>query len=560
VADRYQALDAGSFEALLENAKLLVSARDLPQLLSSLLRSVMGRLAVSRGLLSLVEQDREVVAISRGFKALPAATAFTAEAAREAGAEHLFAIGPEAQPIGHLALGKPLMGELGARERELLEALLGIAASAIQSTLAHEESRRLNRQLDRRVHQLGTLLDLARNLTSSLDPEQVAQVLGLTLAGQWLLRRYAVVAVKAGHGVTLRHRRMALVDEAKPAHGAELVAAAQAVTEPTQVDELEEGPLRQALVRVEASLVVPLRSGEKAVGFAALGERPGGQPFAAEDLDFCAGLAGQAVVALENAWYFAETLEQRKLERDLALAGEIQQRLFPPSLPQPAGFQLAARNRPASQVGGDYFDALEVPAAMGGGLLLCVADVSGKGIAASLLMSNIQATLRALLHATPGLEELVGQTSRLVHGTTPTNKYATAIFALLDPRTGACRAVNAGHNEGLLVRADGTIEEVAAGGLPVGLMAVGGYRPQDLRLEAGDLLAFYSDGVNEANDAGEEEWGRENLKESLLAARHESAEAVVDRVFAAVDAFAAGAPQYDDITLLVLKRYSSVLV
>ncbi len=543
-------LEAGSLEALLENARLLHGSLELEALLKSLLRSVMGRLVISRGLLSLAqgpaEKRVETVAVSRGFKNFPVGGPFDAAAS---GVPHLLPIGDPKSPIGHLALGKPLSGKLGPREIEFLQALLGIAASAIENARAHQRSQGLNRQLDRRVQQLRTLLDLVRSLTSSLEPQQVAQILGLTLAGQWLLRRYAVVAWKEGHPKVERLKGMRL--ESIEGLGAEIGA----LPGPQAVAELPAGPLREALENGGAEVVAPLVSNGRTLGLVALGAPADGRRFEAEDLEFCAGLAAQAVVAFENAWYFAETVEKEKLDRDLALAGEIQQRLFPASLPQPADFELAAHNRPAQQVGGDYYDALPVDdEEKDGRYLLCVADVSGKGVAASLLMSTIQATLRALISPQIDLAELVLRTSRLVFATTSASKYATGFFLLLEPATGHCRFVNAGHNEGLLMRKSGEVEPLLPGGLPVGLFGSGSYQEGNFELHPGDLVALYSDGINEANDAEEEEWGMDRFTESLRRRRENGAQEIVQGIFEDVDAFAADAAQYDDITLMVLKR------
>ncbi len=547
-------LAAGSLEALLENARLLHSSLELEDLLRSLLRSVMGRLVVTRGLLALIEGDPstskvETVAVSRGFRDLPVGSLFDAEHCRTLGAEHLLPIGDPHHPVGHLALGRPIKGELADQDLEFLEALLGIAAGAIANARAHQQARALNRQLDQRVQQLRTLLDLGRSLTSTLEASQVAQALGLTLAGQWLLRRYAVVAWNGDASPVQRLKGMKI-----PA-AAEIREELGALAGPAAIEELPQGALRSALEAQEAELVVPLLSGDKVVGLVVLGAPAGQRTFEAGDRDFLAGLAAQAVVAFENAWYFEETLQREKMERDLALAGEIQQRLFPTELPQPTGFGLAAHNRPASQVGGDYYDVLSVSSGENQRYLICVADISGKGMAASLLMSNLQATLRALLDTEPDLAGLVLRTSRLLYATTPASKYATAFFLLLDPRTGACRYVNAGHNEGLVVRRDGTIEEMTATGFPVGLMGIGEYRAEEFRLEPGDCVALYSDGVNEANDQDEQEFGMDRLKAALVKRRKKSAQDIVDGLFEEVDAFATGAPQYDDITALVAKRF-----
>ncbi|MCH9650052.1 MAG: SpoIIE family protein phosphatase [Deltaproteobacteria bacterium] len=555
-----QGSHAGSLEALLENARLLHGSLELEALLKSLLRSVMGKLVVSRGLIALEDLSTEGtqchVVVSRGFRELPQGCLFDPEQQHK-GIARILTIGDPHKPTGHLALGKPLRGELGPQEIEFLEALLGIASSAIENARSHQRSQDLNRQLDRRVQQLRALLDLVRSLTSSLEPQQVAQILGLTLAGQWLVRRYAVIAWKEGHASAEKRKGMSSIAIE------ELASELEEVAQPQAVEQLSPGPLRQALEDNQAVVVVPLVSADRAIGLVALGQPAGNRSFEAEDLEFCAGLAAQAVVAFENAWYFAETVEQKKLERDLALAGEIQQRLFPSSLPQPNGFQVAAHNRPALQVGGDYYDALPIgetapgdaeDGSASGHYLLCVADVSGKGVAASLLMSTIQATLRALLCPEIGLAELVSRTSALVFATTPASKYATAFFLVFNPEDGSCRYVNAGHNEGLVVRKDGTVEALLPGGLPVGLFGGGSYQEGEFSLQPGDFVALYSDGVNEANNAEEEEWEMDRFKAALLRLADGTADEIVQGTFAEVDAFAAGAAQYDDITLLVLKR------
>ncbi len=575
---RSQSLAAGSLEALLESAKLLHSSLELDDLLLALLRSVMGRLVVSRGLIALdrhdgrdprsnpetpsspstaggrdPQQNQLRVAAVRGVKNLTKGDIFDPEQAGEAGIDLVLAIG-DPEPTGYLGLGSPLTGRLGTSERQFLEALLGIAASAIDNARAHADTRRLNLQLDRRVQQLRTLLDLVRSFTGTLEPQQVAQRLSLTLTGQWLVRKSAIVAWKQGHPTVVRERGMCFDDPES------LSGELQQLTTPQYIENLEDGPLLQALEHNDAVIVVPLTAGPEVIGFAALGAPAGNRRFQEEDLDFCAGLAAQAAVAFGNSWYFVEAVERQKLERDLALAGDIQRRLFPRELPQLPGCQIAARNRPASEVGGDYYDALPVDPCddegnrTGGRTLLCVADVSGKGMAASLLMSNIQATLRALLGGGRDLASLVARTSQLIYQTTPANKYVTAIFLLLDPATGKCRFVNAGHNEGLVIRKGGEVETLDAGGLPVGLFPSGSYREGELQLEPGDVVALYSDGVNEANDPDDNEFEMERLIEGLRSRADQDAQSILDGIFADVDAFAGSAPQYDDITMLVLKH------
>ena len=547
--------DTSRLEALLESAQLLHSSLDLEDLLRHLLRTVMGRLLVGRGFVAVAEEEGMRVALARGMGALKAGALFNEEMARAAGAHFIFPIGAIENPIGLLGISRPPRGDIETEEMESLHALLGIAASGIANARAHAETQRLNRDLDQKVQDLRALLDLVRGLTSALDPDAVASLLMLTLAGRWAVRRYALAAWKEGHPPALRQKGMVLPDARS---WQETLAQ---LPEAIRVAELAEGEFKAALVEQKAALVFPLRAGdETSSGLIILGERPGGLEYNDGDLEFGAGLVAQAGVAFENAWFVRETIERRQIEQELELAASIQEGLFPEHLPKLAGYDVAARNRPARQCGGDYYDALLANSAGGDGnenrsVLLCVADVSGKGLPASLLMSNMQATLRALWGRASSLVELAERTNELLHATSPSNKFVTAILMEIDPATGAGRYVNAGHNDCLLLRqAGGAIETLKSTGLPLGMLAGMPYEEKSFQLEAGDLLALYSDGVPEAYDEAENEWGDERLLDCLKDAAREPAEAIVARIFREIDGFAGNAPQHDDITLLVCKR------
>jgi sigma-B regulation protein RsbU (phosphoserine phosphatase) len=247
-------------------------------------------------------------------------------------------------------------------------------------------------------------------------------------------------------------------------------------------------------------------------------------------------------------------LARAKLQSELTVASRIQADLFPSELPQAAGYDLAARNRAARYCGGDYYDAL-VTADGGAELLLCVADVAGKGLPAALVMSNMQATLRALAGGGLPLPELAQRASDLLFAATAPEKYVTAALLRIATADGSLRFVGAGHLDNVIVRADGSIVPLASTGLPLGLMEGGGpYTETTQTLAAGDLVVLYSDGVTDAQNGDSEEFGECRLYELLARHAGASPDVVADAVLAAVDLFVAGAPQFDDITILVLRR------
>jgi phosphoserine phosphatase RsbU/P len=548
-------LDASRLEALLESAQLLHSSLNIEDLLRHLLRSVMGRLLVGKALIAVEEDEIMRVALARGLPKLTVGEKFDEVVARASGLDLILPIGDLTHPTGFLALGRPLKRDVGDEEIEFLRALLGIAASGVENARAHAESNKLNKALDQKVQELKTLLDLVRGLTSNLEPDDVAQLLVLTLAGRWAVRRYTLMAWKKGHPVVLRMKGMELGELANYTRYEERILQ---MTEAVRVADMPESGLKTTLREAKAEVVFPIEAGDETTGgMVVLGQRPGNLSYSESDLEFGMGLVAQAAVAFENSWYFREAVEQKKVEQELALAASIQQNLFPARLPKMTDLQLAARNRPARTCGGDYYDALQIS---GQTHLICVADVSGKGLPASLLMSNMQATMRALLGRIPSLTELATLTNSLLYATTPDNKYITAILVELDPETGKGRYVNAGHQDCMLMRADGEVEWIKSTGTPLGLMApdiielMAPYSEKSFELHPGDVLALFSDGVTEAHDEGENEFGEERLAEFLRPIRTEPAETLVDKVFREIDRFAGSAPQYDDITLFVIRK------
>jgi serine phosphatase RsbU (regulator of sigma subunit) len=324
---------------------------------------------------------------------------------------------------------------------------------------------------------------------------------------------------------------------------------------------------------LQALIGAPMKVGERVIGLIVLGSS-GTQTYAAADLKLLTTLALQAATAIENARLFERTMQaarererllalhqeaelaRAKLEGEMALAARIQAELFPSQLSAPAGYELAARNRPARRCGGDYYDVLPLTAATReDGLLLCVADVSGKGLPAALLMSNMQATLRALLGRIDRLPLLAGHASDLLYAATSPEKYVTAALLELQPSSGRLRFVGAGHLDNVILRASGAIVPLASTGAPLGLLPPG--RPYEETTESlchGDAVVLYSDGVTDAQNAAGEEFGEERLQQILCACAGQPAQAMLDRVFDAVEVFVAGTPQFDDMTMLVARR------
>lgn len=515
-------LDSSRLESLLESAKVLGSSLRLEDQLSHLARTIMGRLLVTRCVIAA----GDAIVINRGVPGLKPGIPFPSDPA-SFGLASVHLIGLAEAPQGLLGIGRPANGRLSRSESDFLDALLALAATSIANARAHQEVLARNQELR-------ALLDLSRGIAAAIDPEDLARLLMLTLAGRYALRSHALSTWSEGHANVTRVRGLPGLDPQS------LRESLGESTEPVAHGELT---------------LFPIRMAEGTAGVVALGPRASGAPYTEGDLEFIASLVAQATVALGNAWRFQDTLYRQHLEEELTLAASIQKDLFPASLPGLVHTAAAARNRQAREVGGDYYDALPVSARGAETLhLFTVADISGKGVGASLLMANIQATLRAVLASESALTVVASRTSDLLYASTPGSKYATAIFVQYDPLTGACEYVNAGHNEGVVLRRNGGVELLKATGLPVGLLPKRDYDSARFSLNHGDLLLIYSDGVPEACTSDNQEFGLERAISCLRNSQHLDPETILDHLFGEIDRFAAGAPQHDDITALILKR------
>jgi sigma-B regulation protein RsbU (phosphoserine phosphatase) len=273
--------------------------------------------------------------------------------------------------------------------------------------------------------------------------------------------------------------------------------------------------------------------------------------FTATDARLLSLFANQAAAAIETARLHREAIEKERIERELELAATIQQQLLPKDLPEVPGVEVAARNLPTRQVGGDYYDFFPLS---GGVLGFLVADVSGKGVPAALLVSTVHAAVHLQIDEAKTIAELVSRIDRHLQRYAATRKFLTLFFGLLEPETGRLRYVSAGHNPALLRRATGSIEPVRATGVPLGMFSSATWKEATLTMERGDLLCVYTDGVTEALNAAEEEFGLERLSGLLELGSKDSPDEICRNVFAEVSAFAKDVPQYDDQTLLVVRR------
>ena len=317
---------------------------------------------------------------------------------------------------------------------------------------------------------------------------------------------------------------------------------------------------RDQLRELNAQILLPLSVKNQLSGIISLSPKRSEEPFTASDLRLLRSVASQTGLALENSRlteaFAKEAAQKERLNAELDIAREVQERLFPQELPKVKGLEYYGACRPALGVGGDYYDFLELPDGKFG---IAIGDVSGKGIGASLMMASLQASLRGqALHSGDDIAGLMTHVNTLVYEASTTNRYATFFYAQFDPKTLHLSYVNAGHNLPFLLRPNGADLEVISlevGGPVVGMLPsmIAKYEQGEIQLQAGDMLVGFTDGISEAMNPAEEEWGEDSLLEELKQLGELNSKDILERIVAGADKFADGAKQHDDMTMIVVK-------
>ena len=304
--------------------------------------------------------------------------------------------------------------------------------------------------------------------------------------------------------------------------------------------------------QIRSILAVPLQTEERVIGLIYLDSPHFVHPFTPEDMNLLTVMASVAASRVEHARLIEVEQAERMMARDLGQAAEIQRGLLPTSAPRVPGLDLAGFNLPCRTVGGDYYDYLPFA---DGRVALLVADVSGKGMPAALLMSSLQARVQILFDPPDNLAALVTKLNRIICQTCPGNRFITFFIGVIDPATGEMTYCNAGHNPPVLVRADGAVEHLEGGGMILGIFAKATYESQTCCLNPGDVVVLFSDGVTEATQPGlDEEFGEDRLAQIVAEQRTQSAQSILDCVNDRLMQWIGGAPQADDITLVVGRR------
>jgi serine phosphatase RsbU (regulator of sigma subunit) len=422
------------------------------------------------------------------------------------------------------------------------------------------------------------LTRLAEEVAFVLDPAEVCEKVAVTLRREVVLRSVAVTDRDPRTGTCrLTVARDSVERVADWNAGPVLLAALQGRTEAVRAQEIVEQPpsaedrdvLAAGLGWIGVDRLIPLyaagilpdgsRADNRArelIGALALGEKVTETRMTFEETALVSLVAHQVGIALQNGAMHEERVAVRLLQEEVSTARKIQEQLLPPAPPPIPGWELSASNKPSRHVGGDYHDFLPLPK---GAMGIAIGDVSGKGVPAALLMSNLQAALRGRILGGLTPDRIVEDVNRHICRNTGPESFISFFLGELEPLRGTISFTNAGHNAPVLVRRNGVVELLEDGGLLLGVFPEASYERGEVGMEPGDLLALYTDGVTEARRPDGEMFSEERLVDTLVRLREGSSGDVHAGVLQEVRRFQEGQDPDDDLTLILLKRMDNGL-
>jgi sigma-B regulation protein RsbU (phosphoserine phosphatase) len=543
--------------ALVEFSRVINSSFDLDFILNNVLLTCMGKFLATKGLIALksggVFHLKAIKGfpddLSQSFPVFNDGTDFMENKSfrdfmNENGLYIVEQINSSEECLGFISLGQKLnQSPYTNDDREFLRTILNISSTAIQNSKVLGKLTKVNRELDSKIHRLNSLFELSKELGLFSENTKVAKLLVYSVIGQFLVSKFAVIIFDKDECNVLESK----INEQ------DLVAALgkcdyKNIGNPVKKSEIKN--LYPELDKLKIRLIVPMQLQGETKGLIILGKRINNMDYSEDDIEFIYSVGSLAIISLENQRLFKEALEKQKLEEELDIARDIQKNLLPRSIPVYSSFEVAATNISSRQVGGDYYDVISLDK---NSFCVTIADVVGKGVPAALLMANMQAFLKIICKQGMKIDEATGLINDLVSENITDGKFITFFWAVIENDNLKMEYVNAGHNPPLLIR-NGSIIKLCKGGMILGVLkTTAPYISEKVALEKDDVVVLFTDGISEAKDINDDEFSNERLEEIAVKYSQNSAQEILSSIQKEVQDFAAGTPQSDDLTLMVLK-------
>ncbi|MEO8666622.1 MAG: PP2C family protein-serine/threonine phosphatase [Ignavibacteria bacterium] len=565
--------------SLIEFSQLISSKLDLKYILNNILLSIMGKMLISKGVI-LLNSDNEneniyTVEAAKGINSklintfveadFPKMPVFNSseigvknEFVETSGLHYFFKIYFQNKFLGLLCFGKKLNNsELSKSEIVFIETLLNISASAIENTLKFNEVSSLNLNLNNKIRQLKSLFELGKEFNSNfVNKENIIKLLSYTLLGNFGIKDFVIISRdKTNEFFLLKDTKNLDLSEFDLKNLFPAGTIPEEFKSTLMISNNSSIPFIKYLAGQGFELLVPTIIKNEIEYIICLGKKLNNTCYSETDIEFLESIINLSLISIENSILFREFLDKQKIENELKIAREIQLALLPTGIPEITNYDLTGINLPALQVGGDYYDIIKLTP---GKTALVIADVSGKGTPASLLMANIQSAVHSYLklyeEISFDLSKVTEKINELIYENTSAEKFITFFWGILDSENNTFEYINAGHNPPFLLKKE-TIIPLTEGGFMIGILDSGiNYEVGNVTLEKNDVVVFYTDGVTEAMNVNGDEFGDERLTNVLIENQSKCSKEILEEIKNSIVNFSRDTSQYDDITLIVLKK------
>ena len=557
-------------DSLIEFSRLVNSSYDLRFILGNILFTIMGKMMITKGLIFLKNEKADVLRleIAKGIKdgsdgdtipnRFPVDANFTLSDFDNAPdifiknkINFFFKIYFDRRLLGVLCLGDKFVNSdnsLSKRDVIFIESLLSISASAIENSIRFNEITNLNSNLSTKIRQLNSLFELSKEYNSVLlESSKIVRLLGYTLRGSFAVKDFFILNFSSDKIEFLSESKIDLTDDE--------IRFLSEIKHNYKTDEVKLEKLQEKLSSKEIILLVPIFNHGKLSNIVFLSEKLNKLDFTNEDLNFLESVLNLSAISIDNSVLVKQYLEKQKIEKELNIAREIQLGLLPDVLPEMSGYDLHALNIPARFVGGDYYDVIKLNESE---CAFIIADVSGKGMPASLLMANIQSAVHSFLsiYSDSNLEltEVTAKLNSIIYDNTASDKFITFFWGILNKEKHTFKYINAGHNPPFHISGD-NISELKEGGLMIGVMKdMIPYESGEINIGVNDIIVLFTDGVSEAKNVNDDEFSEESILNVIKENKNSGSKEITEKLIEEINNFSRGTAQFDDITTIVIKR------
>jgi len=549
-------------DSIIDLSAKLIGLQSEERVLSTALLSLMGKLKIIRGIVLVPDTDNNELKplIVKGKASIDKITFLlcnefqifkrTKKIERtllESGYKYCLPIIYQEKLFATIYLGDSLdHTNLLKDEIYYAKIVASVTSIALQNIRNSKSLIEAKNNVEQRNLLLTSMFEMSKDFSTLLSRNHILRLLSYRLMGQLMVSRFLIVLINdLGKKEVIINRFDKQLKE-------ELIDYFFHFCQTKIIPNNNIPEIDEIIEKIDAKIVSPLIVQGTTKGVLVVGKKMSNEDFTEENLQFIEALGNTAMSALENERLFEQELQKKQLEKELQLALEIQKNLLPDKNPNIENYDIVGCSYPSRHVGGDYFDFIHISSTE---LLIAIADVSGKGMPAALLMANVQAALKVLSPLHFSLKELIERLNSIVYQNTSPDKFVTFFCGILNTKNNNFHYLNAGHNPPILLRKNGSIEYLSEGGIILGISDnTFPYTEGDVSLNSDDLLLLYTDGVTEALNLEKEEFGEENLIDTLKYVKNFKSEEILLKISEELKNFSKDTTQSDDITMVSIKK------